>query len=150
MERCSRLTETCMNAPAISDADMVQIQLQKWIGKRNVLNVKISPPYSHPCVPEGDKVIAEVVDKSGQGLFFTDSGFTFPGRGFIHYTDVVAAHWMSSDPHLNKGKRKHELYDHIELSLSDGASITLSDLDKAVFPLLHSFEWMVRNRKHAS
>ncbi len=138
-----------MNAPAISNADMVEIQLRKWIGKRRVHNVTLSPAYSHPSVPAGERVIAEVIDRSGQGLFFTGSGFTLPGHSFIRYDDITAAEWISSEPIAVRAKRKREDFDHIEFSLRDGSSVTLADVEQAAFPLLHSFEWMIERRKHA-
>jgi hypothetical protein len=129
---------------------MVEIQLRKWIGKRRVHNVTLSPTYSHPSVPAGETVIAEVVDRSGQGLFFTGSGFTLPGHGFIRYDDIMAAEWISSEPFAVRARRKREDYDHIELSLRDGSSLTVTDVEQAVFPLLHFFEWMVGKRRHAA
>jgi hypothetical protein len=137
-----------MSTPAISNADMIGIQLRKWIGKRRVQNVTLSPAYSHPSVPAGETVIAEVVDRRGQGLFFTGSGFTLPGRGFIRYDDITGAEWISSEPFPVKARRKREDYDHIELSLHDGTSLKLTDLEQAVFPLLHFFQWMTGRRKH--
>ena len=102
-----------MSAPAISDADMVEIQLRKWIGRGHVHNVTLEPTYSHPSVPAGETVVAEVVDRAGQGVFFTGSGFTLPGRGFIRYDDVESATWISTRP--DRLARKQEDYDHIEL-----------------------------------
>jgi len=128
---------------------MVEIQLRKWICKRNIHNVKLSPTCSHPSVPAGETVIAEIVDRSGQGLFFTGSGFTLPGHGFIPYEDITAADWISFEPFGVKAKRKREDFDHIEFALRDGSSVTLTDVEKAVFPLLRFFEWMIERRKHA-
>jgi hypothetical protein len=138
-----------MSAPAISAADMVEIQLRKWIGKRSVHNVKLSPTYSHPTVPAGETLIAEVIDRSGQGLFFTGNGFTIPGHGFIHYDDITAAEWISSEPFGVRAKRKRDDFDHIEFALRDGSSVTLTNVEQAVFPLLRFFEWLIERRKHA-
>ena len=92
-------------------------------------------------------MIAEVIDRSGQGVFFTGSGFTLPGRGFISYDEVVSATWISTRP--DRPTRKREDFDHIEFSLRDGSSVTLTDVDQAAFPLLRFFEWMIERRKHA-
>ena len=135
-----------MSAPTISNAEMLEIQLRKWIGKRHVHNVRLSPSYSHPPVPVGERVIAEVIDRSSQGIFFTGNGFMLPGRGFIWYDDVMAAEWISCEP-LQRAMRKPEDYDHIELSLRDDSSITLADVEQSVFPLLHFFEWMLGKRQ---
>ena len=128
---------------------MLEIQLRKWIGKRHLRNVKLSPSYSHPSVPAGETVIAEVIDRSSQGLFFTGSGFTLPGHGFIHYDDITSAEWISSEPFVVRARRKSEDFDHIEFALRDGSSLTLTDVEQAVFPLLHFFEWMIQRRKNA-
>jgi hypothetical protein len=128
---------------------MVEIQLRKWIGKRRVHNITLRPGYSHPSVPAGETVIAEVIDRSGQGLFFTSSGFTLPGQGFIHYSDITAAKWISSEPFPARARRKQEDFDHIEFALRNGSSVTLTDVEQAVFPLLHFFKWMIERRKHA-
>jgi hypothetical protein len=136
-----------MSTPAISNADMVEIQLRKWMARGYVLNATLRPTYSHPFVPAGDTVVAEIIDRAGQGVFFTTNGFTLPGRGFIPYADIVAADWISTRP--DRLRRKREDFDHIELSLRDGSSVTLTDIEQAVFPLLRFFQWMIRRRKHA-
>ena len=132
------------------NADMLEIQLRKWMSKRHVHNVKLSPTCSHPALPDGETVIAEIIDRSGHGLFFTGSGFTLPGRGFIHYDDILTAEWISSEPFAVKAARKREHFDHIQFSLHDGSSVTLTDVEQAVFPLLHFFLWMIRRRKDAA
>ena len=91
-------------------------------------------------------MIAEVIDRSAQGLFFTRSGFTLPGHGFIRYDDIVMAKWISSRP--DSFTRKREDYDHIEIEVRDGSSVTLTDVEQAVFPLLHFFEWIIEKRRH--
>lgn len=137
-----------MSAPSVTNADMLEIQLRKWIGKRHVHNVNLNPACSVSSVPEGEKVIAEVIDRSGQGLFFTGNGFVLPGHGFIHYDNITAAEWISSESFEVRAKRKREHFDHIEFAFRDGSSATLSDVQQAVFPLLHFFEWMILKRKH--
>ena len=136
-----------MSAPAISDADMVEIQLRKWMGRGHLHNVTLRPTYSHPSVPPGESVVAEVIDRAGQGVFFTGSGFTQPGRGFIRYDNIQSATWISTGP--GRLARKQEDYDHIELSLRDGSSTTLADVEQAAFPLLRFFEWMLERRRNA-
>ena len=136
-----------MSAPTISNADMLEIKLRRWIGKRHVSNVKLSPSYSHPSVPAGETVIAEVIDRSAQGLFFAGNGFTLPGHGFIRYDDIMAAEWISSEPFGVRSKRKREDYDHIEFLLRDGSSVKLTDVEQAVFPLLRFLGWVIERRR---
>jgi hypothetical protein len=136
-----------MSAPAISDADMVEIHLRKWTGRGHLHNVTLRPTYSHPSVPLGEIVVAEVIDRAGQGVFFTGSGFTQPGRGFIRYDDIQSATSISARP--DRFARKQEDYDHIELSFRDGSSATLVDVDQAAFPLLRFFQWMLERRRNA-
>jgi hypothetical protein len=140
------LTMICPGRPAIADAEMVEIQLRKWMARGRVHNVTLRPTYSHPSVPAGETVIAEIVDRRSQGVFFTNSGFTLPGLGFIRYGDILSASWISSRP--DRLARKSEDFDHIELSLRDGSSVTLADVEQAVFPLLRFFEWTIARRKH--
>ncbi len=135
-----------MSAPNIANSDMVEIQLRKWMARRHVQNVTLKPKYSHPSIPAGEAIIAEVVDRAGLGVFFTTSGFTLPSHGFIRYDDVMSAAWISTRP--DRFRRKREDFDHIELGLRDGSSATLTDLDQAAFPLLRFFEWMTERRKH--
>jgi hypothetical protein len=135
-----------MNVPAIADADMVEIQLQKWMARGHVHNVTLRPTYSQPLIPAGESVVAVVTLRTGQGVFLASSGLTLPGRGFIRYDDVVSATWISTRP--DRFSRKREDFDHIELSLRDGSSATLTDLEQAAFPLLRFFEWMTTRRKH--
>jgi hypothetical protein len=136
-----------MSTPAISDADMLEIQLRKWIARGRVHNVTLRPTYSHPSVPVGETVVAEIVDRSSQGVFFTNNGFTLPGSGFIRYGDIVSAAWISTRPARLPLKR--EDFDHIELLLRDGSSVTLIDVEQAVFPLLRFFQWTINKRKNA-
>jgi hypothetical protein len=136
-----------VSTPAISNADMVAIQLRKWMARGHVYNVTLRPTYSHPSVPAGETPVAEVVDLSAQGVFFTGSGFTLPGHGFIRYDEIMSATWISTRPQGQA--RKAEDYDHIEFSLRDGSSATLTDVEQAVFPLLRFFRWMLERRKHA-
>jgi len=139
-----------MSAPALSNAEMLEIQLRKWVDKRGVHNIRLSPAYSHPSIPAGETVVAEVVERSGQSLFFTGRGFTLPGHGFIHYDDITAAEWISSEHFGVRAKRKTEEFDHIEFVLRYGSSVTLTNIEGAVFPLLHFFKWMIERRKNAA
>ena len=101
-------------------------------------------------MPKGQTVVAEVVDRTGQGLFFTGSGFTLPGHGFVNYDDIKEASWMSAKGGLVTPGRKREEFDHLEFSLQDGSSVMLTDVDQAVFPLLHFFEWLSNRRVEAT
>jgi hypothetical protein len=58
-----------MSTPAISNADMVEIQLRKWMARGYVLNATLRPTYPHPFVPAGDTVVAEIIDRAGKGVF---------------------------------------------------------------------------------
>ncbi len=138
-----------MSAYAKSNADMLEFLLRKWIRKRHVHNVRLKPDYSHLSVPVGETVIAEVVDRSSQGWFFTESGFTVPSGGFIRYDDIIASQWISLDPSKVNAEGKRENYDHIEFSLRDGSLIALTDVEQAVFPLLRFFDWVLAKKKHA-
>lgn len=122
---------------------MVEILLRKWISKRGLANVTLNPCYSHPSVPNGEPVIAQVIDRSGRGLFFTGSGFALPGHRFIRYDEVTAAEWIASESFSVKIARKRDEFDRIELSVRDGSSVKLTDVGQAVFPLLHFFKWMI-------
>jgi hypothetical protein len=134
-----------MSTPVITAADMIGIQLRKWVARGHVHNVKLKPAYSHPTIPAGETPVAEVVDRRGTGVFFTGSGFTMPGRGFVRYEEVLSANWISGRP--ERLSRKREDFDHIELSLRDGSSATLADLDQAVFPVLRFFQWVLEKQK---
>jgi hypothetical protein len=58
-------------------------------------NVTMEPANTHPDVPSGEVVVMEVVDRNGQGLFFTGSGFAIPGHGFVPYKDISGAGWAN-------------------------------------------------------
>ena len=137
-----------MSTPVISNAEMVEIQLRKWMTRGRIHNVTLRPAYSHPSVPAGETVVAEVIARSGYGVFLTNNGFTLPDRGFIAYRDVVSAAWISTQP--DRLARKREDFDHIEFSLRDGSPATLTDVEQAVFPLLRFFQWMIERRKQAT
>ena len=136
-----------MRTLAISNADMMEIQLRKWMARGRVHNVTLKPAYSHPSVPPGETIVAEVIARGGHGVFFTSNGFTLPVRGFIPYGEIVSAAWISTRP--DRFARKREDFDHIEFSLRDGSSVTLTDVEQAVFPLLRFFQWMIGNRKQS-
>ncbi|MGC3989134.1 MAG: hypothetical protein QM796_05500 [Chthoniobacteraceae bacterium] len=123
----------------ISKSEMLEIQLRKWIRREHTYNVVLHPASSHPAIAANECIIAEITNRRSEPLYFTKTAFTAPGRGLIHYDDIVMAAWISTQP--NKSSRKETDHDHIELMLRDGTPITLEDLSQAVFPLLKFFEW---------
>jgi len=133
-----------MAAPKISTGEMVEIQLRKWMARRHLSNVVLKPKHSHPLIPRDEVVVAEVIGKDGQSIFFTDNGFNLPGRGFVSYPTIKAVKWISSKP--DKLRRKAEGFDHIEFLFFDGSQAVLTGVEQAVFPLLRFFEWMVESR----
>ena len=80
-----------MSAPPFSNTELVEYVRIMGFGKMD--NVTLDPAHSHPDVPAGEVVVMEVVDCNGQGLFFTGSGFTIPGHGFVPYKDIFGADW---------------------------------------------------------
>jgi len=76
----------------MTDADMVEIQLRKWIGRGHVHNVTLRPTYSNPSIPAGETVVAEVTDRAGRGVFFTSSGFTLPDVALSAITMIIQPH----------------------------------------------------------
>jgi hypothetical protein len=131
----------------MSPAEVVESQLRKWMMHGNVQNVRLRPSASHFSLPPGEVPVAEVINRSGQSLFFGEAGFALPGRGYILYQDIESATWISRS--ADRFARKKEDFDHIEFSLQDGSCATLTDVDQAVFPLLTFFEWLVEKRKSA-
>jgi len=131
----------------MSAAEMVEGQLRKWMTHGNVQNVRLRPSASHFSLPLGEVPAAEVVNRSGQSVFFGETGFALPGRGFIPYDDIASATWISRS--ADRLARKKEDFDHIEFSLQDGSCAALTDVDQAVFPLLTFFEWLIERRKSA-
>ncbi len=132
----------------MSAAEMVETQLRKWMTHGHVENVRLRPSASHFSLPAGEVPVAEVINRSGQSVFFGERGFALPGRGFILYEDVESATWISRS--ADRFARKNEDFDHIEFALRDGSCATLTDVDQAVFPLLTFFEWLVEKRKPAT
>jgi hypothetical protein len=128
-------------------ADMLEIQFRKASTKRYVLNATLRPAYSHPAIPTGEAPLVEVINRRGQGVFFTASGFTMPERGYVRYDDISRVVWMGRDRDL---RRKREEFDRIEIEFADGSSAKLLDLDQAVFPLLKFFDWMIQRRRRVA
>jgi hypothetical protein len=108
----------------------------------------LTPTWSRFSSGSGSARDAFTTSRCVRGTF-TSSGFTLPGQGFIHYSDITAAKWISSEPFPARARRKQEDFDHIEFALRNGSSVTLTDVEQAVFPLLHFFKWMIERRKHA-
>lgn len=121
-------------------AEMLECQFRKASARQHVHNVTLRPTYSHPTIPVGEEPVAEVIDRQGRGILFTNSGLTMPGRGFVQYADIKRVVWMGHDRDL---RRKQDEYDRIELEFVDGTFAKLVDLDQAVFPLLKFFGWLV-------
>ena len=80
-----------MSARPFSNTELAEYV--RIIGLGQMANVTLDPAHSHPDVPAGEVVVMEVVDLNGQGLFFTGSGFTVPGHGFVPYKDIFGADW---------------------------------------------------------
>lgn len=84
-------TLACMSAPPFSKTELAEyVQI---IGFGQMDNVTLNPAHSHPDVPAAEAVVMEVIDRDGRGLFFTGSGFTIPGHGFVPYKDIFGADW---------------------------------------------------------
>jgi hypothetical protein len=58
-----------MSAPNIADSDTVEIQLRKWAAREHFHKVTLRPKNSHASIPAGEAIVAEVVDRGGQGVF---------------------------------------------------------------------------------
>ena len=136
-----------MSPSPITAADMLEIQFRKASKKGHIHNANLRPGYSHPMLAADDPPVLEVVDRRGQGVFFTCRGLTIPGHGFVRYDDIDRAHWMRQE--LSRA-RKQEEFDRIELRLRDGTAVKLVDLDQAVFPLLKFFDWLIQQRNRAA
>jgi hypothetical protein len=130
-----------MATPRVSAGEMLEIQLQKWMTRGHLHNVILKPKRSHPSLPKDEILVAEVIDKGGQSYFFTNNGFTLPGRGFVPYQEIKAVKWISFKP--DRIRRKADDFDHIEFLSSDGLQFALTDVEQAVFPLLKFFDWML-------
>jgi hypothetical protein len=137
-----------MTADRISIGEMVEIQLQKWMACGHLHNVILKPKHSHPSLPKGEISVAEAIDRSGLRYFFTNDGFTLPGKGFVSYQEIKAVEWISFKP--DRFKRKAEDFYHLEFLFFDGSRVALTDVEQAVFPLLKFFEWMLERRRHAA
>ena len=107
----------CMSTTAFSIAYLSRLVQNLGFGR--IHNVTLNPTVSHPDVPAGETVIMEVIDRSGQGLFFTASCFTIPGHGFIPYKYIEHADWA----YLVKG-RESDYKEYIVICFRDRPAIT--------------------------
>jgi hypothetical protein len=134
-----------MNTEATPEAEMLANQLQKWVSRGQVRNVRLRPAYAHPAIPLGQIAIAEVISRNGDSAFFAETGFVLPGRGFIPYDHVKSAA-MPARTGARGGSRRDE-FDHVQFGLQDGSSTLLTSIEQAVFPLLTFFEWLIGQRE---
>ncbi len=136
-----------MNRPAIKAAEKLEIQFKKWLKKGCLHNVVLHPTYVRSGLPSQDIFLADVIDKAGRSIPFTDSGFLPPEHGFVRYAEIGRVHWISKkglvgfDP-----EDKRQVFDRLEIELSDTSTLILRDLDQAVFPLLKFFEWLKKGQ----
>jgi len=140
-----------MARPIINTAEKLEIQLRKHLNRCHLYNVVLHPSYSHSGLPPGQTFLADVIDKTGASVPFTESGFLAPGHRFVSYSEIERIHWISKNEDLpaimTDKKDKREVFDWLEFELSDGSSMVLKNLDKAVFPLLSFFQWLLRERE---
>jgi hypothetical protein len=109
--RSDQLNELSMIRPAIKPAEKLEIQLKKWLNRGHLRNVVLHPTYAHSGLPPGDKFLADIIDKTGCSIPFTESGFLVPERGFICYVDVKRVNWISKDRTGFNRKKKSEIFD---------------------------------------
>jgi hypothetical protein len=134
-----------MSTEISAEAQMLEGQLQKWVSRGQVANVRLRPAYAHPAIPLGQIAVAEIVNGSGDSAFFAETGFVLPGRGFIPYDQVKSA---AMPPRAgSRGGAKREDFDHVQFVLCDGSSTLLTGIEQAVFPLLTFFEWLAERRQ---
>ena len=79
------------------------------------------------------------IDPSGDGLFFTKSGFTVPDHGFIQYKDVGHADWSS----VMEGRKFNE-QECIEVQLCNRYPVTFYVGEDAVVGLVFFINKMKR------
>jgi len=130
-----------MARPTINTVEKLEIQVRKSLNHQHALNIVLHPTYSRSGLPPKSEFIADVIDKAGSSIPFTESGFLAPGNRFVLYADVKRVHWISKEVE-EKAKNKRDHFDRLEFDLSDGTTLFLKDLDQAVFPLLKFFEWL--------
>jgi hypothetical protein len=82
-----------MSTPPFSDADFGRY-IQHF-GVPKMQNVTLYPDVSNPDVPRNEIEVFNFIDLDGQELIFTSNGFTFPGRGYIPYKEIIIATWPS-------------------------------------------------------
>ena len=136
-----------MARPKITTSEKLEIQLKKQLNRRRIQNVVLRQTYSRSGLPSKSTFLADVIDKTGCSIPFTEAGFLVPQHGFVNYADIKRVHWISRGDLEAKAKEKRDYFDRLEFELSNGSTLILKDLDKAVFPLLKFFEWLLRERE---
>ena len=136
-----------MAQTTINAAEKLEIQIKKSLNRQRVQNIVLRPTYSRSGLPPKSEFLADVIDKTGGSIPFTESGFLTPQRGFIRYADVKRVHWISQNNIEAHANDKSDHFDELEFELSDGTTLLLIDLDQAVFPLLKFFEWLQDEQK---
>jgi hypothetical protein len=112
-----------MSAPAIQvDVKAVMFQL---MNSKEHQGVKLCQIDSHPSVPKGEIVLMEVIERGGQSLFFTGTGFTLPGHGFIPYAVTERADWPRG-PYPFSHPQRREDDGALEFVFADRPSVTIS------------------------
>jgi hypothetical protein len=135
-----------MSRAVVKPAEKLKIQFRKWLNKGYLHNVVLHPTYARSGLPVEETFIADVIDKAGRSIPFTESGFLAPDHGFVRYADIERTHWISKNWDGSDPKDKRQRFDHLELELSDNSTLLLKDLDQAVFPLLKFFEWLQKEK----
>jgi hypothetical protein len=134
-----------MARPSTSAAEKLEIQLKKSVNRRHVDNVVLHPTYSRSGLPPNSMFIADVIDQTSCSIPFTESGFLPPQHDFVKYTDIKRVHWTREDLFIKNDLR--EIFGRLDFELSDGSTLVLKNLGKAVLPLLSFFQWLLRERK---
>jgi hypothetical protein len=111
-----------MNAPAIPiDARGEMLRL---LGSVEIPGVRLGLIGLHPPVPKGETVFMELIESDGQSLFFSTTGFTFSGHGFIPYNVVESADWPRG-PSPWDTPQEREDKEALEFIFRDRPSVTV-------------------------
>ena len=108
-----------MSSTAISCANLTE--LVQALGYARLFNATLNPASSHPDLPANEIAILEKVTPNGHRFVFADSGFTFPGHGFIPYQDVEHASWGVYD-HFDQ---KREYRNYLTIAFRDRPTIMI-------------------------
>lgn len=133
----------------MSPAERIEIQFGKWNKQFPLAHCTIltKPQVAALVLQKKSAAIVTVRARDGRILELWPTDLSWDGRR-VSYRDIQRQEWIDLDIE-EKARNKQAHFDRLHLITRDGMT-TLDGLGQAVFPLMKSIDWILKEEKKAN